>query len=95
MHPEETSEIKPPSKSNGSVAFLRVSAVALLFGGILLALLSGAWSPGAIMFGLGAILLGLGQFLAAEDRPGHAIGGVIMLTGLGPIVDGAIRLMAG
>lgn len=67
----------------------------LLVGGMLLAIVSGAWAPAAIMFGLGAIVLGIGQLLAAEDRPGRAIGWMVMVAGLGPIIDGIIRLVVG
>jgi hypothetical protein len=78
-----------------ATASLRWSAAVLLLGGVILALLSGSLGLGALVFGFGAVLLGLAQVLAGRDRPGLAIGWVLVLAGLGTVVDGVIRLLTG
>ena len=74
---------------------VRWIAVALLFGGLLLALLSGSWGLGALVLGSGAILLGIGRMLAARDRSGCAMGGVLVVAGLAVLIDAGLRLLTG
>lgn len=56
-------------------------AVLLLASGVLVALLPGARVTGALVFSLGAVVLGAGSL--AEDR---AVGLVMILVGVGAIV---------
>lgn len=78
------------------VKALRWSAVLLLFGGIVLAILSGSLGLGALAFGLGAVLLGLERFRVARGagRAERSIGWVLVLAGAFAMVDAAIRMLS-
>lgn len=68
----------------------------LLFGGIVLAILSGSLGLGALAFGLGAVLLGLERVRAARGA-GHAersMGWVLVLARAFAMVDAAIRMLS-
>ena len=69
---------------------LRRSAALLLIGGPLLGLLFGSLGMAALAFGFGALLLGLGQLWASENRGGRLIGFTLMLIGAFTMVDAAI-----
>jgi hypothetical protein len=64
-------------------------------GGIVYAMLSGDWGSGALVFGLGVVLLGLDQVSVAQSRPDRAIGWVLLLCGLLTLMFIAIRMALG
>jgi hypothetical protein len=74
---------------------LRGAAALLLLGGIVYAMLSGDWGSGALVFGLGVVLLGLDQVSLAQSRPDRAIGWVLLLCGLLTLMFIAIRMALG
>ena len=74
---------------------LRGLAALLLLGGIVYALLSGNWGIGAIVFGLGVVVLGLERLRVARGRPERAIGWVLVLCGALTMIFIAIRMTIG
>ena len=74
---------------------LRGLAALLFLGGIVYALLSGNWGIGAIVFSLGALLLGSDQVRVAQIRSDRAIGWVLIATGVFVIVDALIWISVG
>ena len=72
---------------------LRWSAVILLIGGLLLGALSGSLGIAALAFGSGAMLLGLGQLLAGENRGGRLIGLVLLAGGAFAILHSGVRML--
>lgn len=74
---------------------LRWAADVLLIGGIVLAMLSGNWGPGALAFGLGAVLLGLERVRATRGagRAERRMGWVLVLGGAVAMVDAGIRML--
>jgi hypothetical protein len=74
---------------------LRVLAALLFLGGIVYALLSGNWGIGAIVFSLGAVVLGSDRLRVAQSRPDWAIGWVLILSGVFVIVDAMIWTSVG
>ena len=74
---------------------LRGLAALLFLGGIVYALLSGNWGIGAIVFSLGAVLLGSGRLRVAQSRSDRAIGWVLILSGVFVIVDAIIWISVG
>ena len=74
---------------------LRLSAAVLLIGGPILALVFRSWGTGALVFGLGAILLGIRQVRLGEHRSERFIGGGLLLGGAFTMVDGVVRLLFG
>ena len=74
---------------------LRGLATLLFFGGIVYALLSGNWGIGAIVFSLGAVLLGSDQLRVAQSRSDRAIGWVLIVTGVFVMVDAMIWISVG
>ena len=77
------------------VKVLRWLAAFLLIGGLLFGALSGSLAIAALTFGSGATLLGLGQFLAGEDRGGRLIGLVLMAGGAFTILHSGTRMLFG
>lgn len=78
------------------VGLLRWSAALLLVGGgLILGLLFGSLALSALAFGFGAILLGLGQLWAAQDRGGRLIGFVLVGGGAFTMIDAAIWTLTG
>jgi uncharacterized membrane protein len=75
--------------SAGEVATmpLRGLAALLFLGGIVYAMLSGNWGIGAIVFSLGALLLGSDQVRVAQSRSDWAIGWMLIVTGVFVMVD--------
>ena len=74
---------------------LRGLTALLCLGGLVYALLSGNWGIGAIVFSLGAVLLGSDRLRVAQSRPDRAIGWVLILSGVFVIVDAMIRMSVG
>jgi uncharacterized membrane protein len=74
---------------------LRGLAALLFLGGIVYALLSGNWGIGAIVFSLGALLLGSDQVRLAQSRSDRAIGWVLIATGVFVMVDAIIWISVG
>ena len=74
---------------------LRGLAALLFLGGIVYALLSGNWGIGAIVFSLGALLLGSDQIRLAQSRSDRAIGWVLILSGVFVMVDAMIWMSVG
>jgi uncharacterized membrane protein len=74
---------------------LRGLAALLFLGGILYALLSGNWGIGAIVFGLGAVVLGSDRLRVAQSRSDRAIGWVLIATGAFVMVDAIIWISIG
>jgi hypothetical protein len=77
------------------MGLLRLSAVILLIGGPLLALVFRSWGVGSVVFGLGAILLGIRQFRFGENRSERFIGVALVLGGSFTTIEGLVRLLAG
>lgn len=73
---------------------LRCSAAFLLVGGPLLGLLYGSLGMAAMVFGFGALHLGLGQVWASENRGGRLIGIALMLGGASTVIDAAIWMLS-
>jgi hypothetical protein len=78
----------------GPVALRGLPAL-LFLGGIVYALVSGNWGIGAIVFGLGAMVLGLERLRVARSRPDRAIGWVLELCGAFVVVDALIWIAVG
>jgi hypothetical protein len=74
---------------------LRVLAAILFLGGIVYALLSGNWGIGAIVFSLGAVVLGSDRLRVAQSRSDRAIGWVLIVTGVFVMVDAMIWISVG
>lgn len=90
----EGREVKSTRALSGA-SMLRGSAALLLVGGPLLGLLFGSLGVAALVFGFGALHLGLGQLLTSEDRGGRLIGFTFMLAGAFTVVDAAIWTVFG
>jgi uncharacterized membrane protein len=74
---------------------LRGLATLLFLGGIVYALLSGNWGIGAIVFSLGAVVLGSDRLRVAQSRSDRAIGWVLILSGVFVMVDAMIWMSVG
>ena len=74
---------------------LRLSAAILLIGGPILALLFRSWGVGSLVFGLGAIVLGVRQVRLGEHRSERFLGVALLLGGAFTVIDGLIRLLSG
>ena len=74
---------------------LRLAAAILLIGGPVLALVFRSWGAGAMVFGLGAIVLGIRQFRLGEHRSDRFLGIALLLGGAFTAIDGLIRLLLG
>lgn len=82
-------------RSLSGTKMLRWLAAFVLVGGLLLGAFSGSLGMGALVFGSGAVLLGLGQIVASEIRGGRLIGLVLMLGGAFTILDAGIWMLSG
>ena len=60
---------------------LRLSAAILLIGGPILALIFRSWGVGSLVFGFGAILLGIRQVRLGEHRSERFLGVALLLGG--------------
>ena len=74
---------------------LRGLAALLFLGGIVYALVSGNCGFGAIVFGLGAVVLVSERLRGARGRPDRAIGWVLVLCGAFVVVDALIWIAIG
>lgn len=74
---------------------LKGLAALLFFGGLVYAMLSGNWGIGAIVFSLGAVVLGSDQLRVAQSRSDRAIGWVLILSGVFVMVDAMIWMSVG
>jgi len=74
---------------------LRLSAAILFIGGPILALVFRSWGLGTLVFGLGAILLGIRQVRLGEHRSERFLGVALLLGGAFTAIDGLIRLLFG
>jgi hypothetical protein len=72
---------------------LRLAAAILLIGGPILALVFRSWGVGSMVFGLGAIVLGVYQVRLGEHRSERFIGVGLLLGGTFSAIEGLIRLL--
>ena len=74
---------------------LRLSAAILLIGAPILALIFRSWGVGGLVFGLGAILLGIRQVWLGEHRSDRFIGVGLLLGGAFTAIESLVRLLSG
>jgi hypothetical protein len=74
---------------------LRLLAAILFIGGPILALVFRSWGVGSLVFGLGAIVLGIRQVRLGENRSERFLGVALLLGGAFTAVEGSIRLLFG
>jgi hypothetical protein len=74
---------------------LRLVAAILLIGGPILAIIFRSWGVGSMVFGLGAIVLGIRQIRLGEHRSERFIGVALLLGGVFTAVEGLVRLLLG
>jgi hypothetical protein len=74
---------------------LRLLAAVLLIGGPILALVFRSWGVGSMVFGFGAIVLGIRQVWLREHRSERFIGVGLLLGGAFTAIEGLIRLLSG
>ena len=74
---------------------LRLLAAILLIGGPILTLVFRSWGVGGLVFGLGAIALGIRQVRLGENRSERFLGVALLLGGAFTMIDGLIRLLSG
>jgi hypothetical protein len=72
---------------------LRLAAAILLIGGPILAIILRSWGVGSMVFGLGAIVLGVRQVRLGEHRSERFIGVGLLLGGAFSAIEGLIRLL--
>jgi hypothetical protein len=72
---------------------LRLSAAILLIAGPILALVFRSWGVGSLVFGMGAILLGVRQTRLGEHRSERFIGIGLVLGGAFSAIEGLTRLL--
>jgi hypothetical protein len=84
-----------PTRDPSGAGMLRLSAAILLIGGPILALVLRSWGVGGLVFGLGAILLGVRQIRLAGDRGERFIGVALLLGGAFTAIEGSVRLLSG
>ena len=70
-----------------------MSAAILLIGGSILALIFRSWGVGSLVFGLGAILLGVRQVRLGEHRSERFLGVGLLVGGAFTAIDVLIRLL--
>jgi hypothetical protein len=74
---------------------LRLLAAILLVGAPILALVFRSWGVGSLVFGLGAILLGIRQVRLGENRSERFVGVALLLGGAFTAIEGSMRLLTG
>jgi hypothetical protein len=74
---------------------LRLLAAVLLIGGPILGLVFRSWGVGGLVFGLGAIVLGIRQVRLGENRSERFIGIGLLLGGAFTAIEGLVRLLFG
>jgi hypothetical protein len=83
------------ARNPSGTGMLRLLAAILLIGGPILALIFRTWGVGSMVFGLGAIVLGVRQVRLGENRSERFIGVALLLGGAFTMIDGLIRLLSG
>ena len=84
-----------PTRNPPGTGLLRLAAAILFIGGPVLALVFRSWGLGAMVFGFGAIVLGIRQVRLGEHRSDRFLGVALLLGGAFTAVDGLIRLLTG
>ena len=74
---------------------LRLLAAILFIGGPILALVFRSWGVGSLVFGLGAIVLGIWQVRLGENRSERFLGIALLLGGAFTGIEGLVRLLSG
>jgi hypothetical protein len=74
---------------------LRLSAAVLFVAGPILALLFRSWGLGVLVFGVGAIVLGIRQVRLGGHRSERFLGVALLLGGAFTVIDGVVRLLLG
>jgi len=72
---------------------LRLVAAILLIGGPILAIIFRSWGVGSMVFGLGAIVLGIRQVRLGEHRSERFVGVALLLGGAFTAIEGLVRLL--
>ena len=72
-----------------------MSAAILLIGAPVLALIFRSWGVGSLVFGLGAIVLGIRQVRLGENHSERFVGVALLLGGAFTAIEGLIRLLSG
>jgi hypothetical protein len=83
------------ARNSPGTGMLRLLAAILLIGGPILALILRSWGIGGLVFGLGAIVLGVRQVRLGENRSERFIGIGLLLGGAFTAIEGLIRLLLG
>jgi hypothetical protein len=83
------------TRAPSGTGMLRLLAAILLLGGPILALVFRSWGVGSLVFGLGAIVLGIRQVRLGENRSERFIGVALVLGGAFTMIEGSIRLLSG
>jgi hypothetical protein len=83
------------TRAPSGTGMLRLLAAILLLGGPILALVFRSWGVGSLVFGLGAIVLGIRQVRLGENRSERFIGVALLLGGAFTMIEGSIRLLSG
>jgi hypothetical protein len=83
------------TRDPSGTGMLRLLAAILLIGGPILALVFRSLAVGSLVFGLGAIVLGIRQVRLGENRSERFIGVALLLGGAFTAIEGSIRLLFG
>ena len=83
------------TRNPSGTGILRLLAAILLIGGPILAVIVRSWGVGSLVFGFGAILLGIRQVQLGENRSERFIGFALLLGGTFTAIEGLIRLLSG
>jgi hypothetical protein len=83
------------TRDPSGTGMLRLLAAILFIGGPILALVFRSWGVGSLVFGLGAIVLGIRQVRLGENRSERFLGVALLLGGAFTAVEGTIRLLFG
>lgn len=82
------------TRSLSGAKMLRWSAALLLVGGPVVGLLYGSLGMAALVFGFGALHLGLAKLRASENRGGRLIGFALVQGGAFTVVDAGIWMLS-
>ena len=72
-----------------------MAAAILFIAGPIVALVFWSWALGAMVFGAGAIVLGIRQVLLGDNRGERFLGVALLLGGAFTVLEGLIRLLLG
>ena len=81
------------TRSPPGTGMLRLVAAILLIGGPILAIIFRSWGVGSMVFGLGAIVLGIRQVRLGEHRSERFVGVALLLGGAFTAIEGLVRLL--